>query len=65
MFNAMTIYVIIRKVRVGIAGFCTKKDGLKRISAMSSAYWMSIKYFGDLFYPPKSLPHCSQIKICQ
>ena len=65
MFYTMEIFVIIRKVRVGITGFCPKKYGNKSISDMSSSYWMSIKSFGDLFYPPKSLPHYSQMKICE
>ena len=34
-----------------------KKYGNKNISAMTSAYWMSTKSYGDLFYTPKSLPH--------
>ena len=38
---------------------CPKKNGNKKISAMSSAYWISISYiYVDLFYTPKSLPCC-------
>ena len=32
----------------------------KKISAMSSAYWMSYKSYGDFFYTPKSLPLSSE-----
>ena len=35
-----------------------KKYGNKKISAMSSAYWMNVaKSYGDLLYTPKSLPY--------
>ena len=41
-----------KQIRVAL-----KSTKNKKISAMSSAYWVSIKSYGDLFYTLKSLLH--------
>ena len=52
-------------MKVVVGGNTNVKTGLlqkkKKKPTMSSAYWMSIKCYGDLFYIPQSLSHLKNV----